>query len=463
MSELSKKSKNEEMLGSAPLGQLLLKFSIPAIVAQIVQAIYNIVDRIYIGQGVDEVALAGLTITFPLMMILTSFGTLIGVGTSAMISIKLGEGKKDEAEKLLGQMILVKVIFFILIPLICYFLLDQIFYALGATEKSIPYAKEYMEIILLGNIFAHLGFGMSGVVRAEGNVFRSMVAMLIGAGANIILDPIFIFGFDMGIKGAAWATNISMFLAMSYCFWHFSSKDSVLKFRFKYLRIYPKNLPKVFSIGLSPFSMQVLGSLVQSFFISAFSMYSVKGEADMMVALFGIINSILFMAIIPVFGLSMGLQPIVGYNFGAKFYGRMASAYKRAIAVAEVLCLFGMACCMVFAPYLIAAFTKEAILIEKGPTYLRLACSGFLFIGVPVMTTTYFQSIGKAWMAILFSLMRQGLMLIPMIYVLPMFFGIKGVWCCGPLSDCLAGIVAIVVTIFEFKKIRKKIEAQAEG
>jgi putative MATE family efflux protein len=458
MSELAK-SQKEEQLGSAPISKLLWQFSIPAVVAQIVQAIYNVVDRLYIGHGVNEAALAGLTLTFPFMMILTSFGTLIGVGTGALVSIKLGEGCKEEAEKLLGQMVLVKIIFFIVIPFICYLLLDKILLLLGGTPSSIPYAVEYMRVILLGNIFAHLGFGMSGIVRAEGNVFRSMVAMLIGAGANIILDPIFIFGFEMGIRGAAWATNISMFLAMAYCFWHFSSKAAVLKFRPRNMRIDIKTLPKVFSIGLSPFSMQMLGSFVQGFFINAFSLYSSsEAEGTMMIALFGIANSIILLAIIPTFGLSMGLQPIIGYNFGAKKYARIAEAMKKAILGGEVLCLIGMLGCMIFAPYLIAAFTSEALLVEKGPHYLRLACSGFMFIAVSIMTTTYFQSIGRAWVAILFAFMRQGLMLIPLIYFLPMIWGIPGVWCAGPVSDCLAGLVALVVIIFELRKISRILE-----
>lgn len=454
MTEL-KKSHNDEQLGSAPIGKLLWQFSIPAVVAQIVQAIYNVVDRLYIGQGVNEAALAGLTLTFPFMMILTSFGTLIGVGTGALVSIKLGEGRKEEAERLLGQMVLVKIIFFIIIPFICFLFLGKILKLLGGTPSSIPYATEYMKIILLGNIFAHLGFGMSGIVRAEGNVFRSMIAMLIGAIANIILDPIFIFGFDMGIAGAAWATNISMFLAMSYCFWHFNSNRAVLRFKPQYMRIDFKTLPKVFSIGLSPFSMQILGSFVQGFFINAFSLYSPsEDEGTMMIALFGIVNSIILLAIIPTFGLSMGLQPIIGYNFGARKNSRIAEAMKKAILGGEVLCLIGMLGCMIFAPYLIAAFTSEEILIMKGPYFLRLACSGFMFIGVSIMTTTYFQSIGRAWVAMIFAFMRQGLMLIPLIYFLPMLFGLQGVWCAGPVSDCLAGIIAIIVVLYELRTIK---------
>lgn len=454
MTEL-KNSHNDEQLGSAPIGKLLWQFSIPAVVAQIVQAIYNVVDRLYIGQGVNEAALAGLTLTFPFMMILTSFGTLIGVGTGALVSIKLGEGRKEEAERLLGQMVLVKIIFFLIIPFICFLFLGKILKLLGGTPSSIPYATEYMKIILLGNIFAHLGFGMSGIVRAEGNVFRSMIAMLIGAIANIILDPIFIFGFDMGIAGAAWATNISMFLAMSYCFWHFNSNRAVLRFKPKYMRIDFKTLPKVFSIGLSPFSMQILGSFVQGFFINAFSLYSPsEDEGTMMIALFGIVNSIILLAIIPTFGLSMGLQPIIGYNFGARKNSRIAEAMKKAILGGEVLCLIGMLGCMIFAPYLIAAFTSEEILIKKGPYFLRLACSGFMFIGVSIMTTTYFQSIGRAWVAMIFAFMRQGLMLIPLIYFLPMLFGLPGVWCAGPVSDCLAGIIAIIVVLYELRAIK---------
>ena len=454
MTEL-KKAQNDEQLGSAPIGKLLWQFSIPAVVAQIVQAIYNVVDRLYIGQGVNEAALAGLTLTFPFMMILTSFGTLIGVGTGALVSIKLGEGRKEEAERLLGQMVLVKIIFFIIIPFICFLFLGKILKLLGGTPSSIPYATEYMKIILLGNIFAHLGFGMSGIVRAEGNVFRSMIAMLIGAIANIILDPIFIFGFDMSIAGAAWATNISMFLAMSYCFWHFNSNRAVLRFKPQYMRIDFKTLPKVFSIGLSPFSMQILGSFVQGFFINAFSLYSPsEDEGTMMIALFGIVNSIILLAIIPTFGLSMGLQPIIGYNFGARKNSRIAEAMKKAILGGEVLCLIGMLGCMIFAPYLIAAFTSEEILIKKGPYFLRLACSGFMFIGVSIMTTTYFQSIGRAWVAMIFAFMRQGLMLIPLIYFLPMLFGLPGVWCAGPVSDCLAGIIAIIVILYELRAIK---------
>ena len=445
-------------LGTERIGKLLRELAVPAMVASLVQALYNVVDRLYIGHIADvgKEALAGLALTFPYMMILASFGTLIGVGTGALVSIRLGEGDSKQAEKLLGQCVAVKILFFITIPVAAYFTLDRTLIFFGGNADTIPYARDYLRIILLGNIFSHLSFGLSAQMRAEGNGNKAMICMIIGAVANIALDPLFIFVFGMGIKGAAHATNLAMFLACCYAFRHFTGGRSAVPLRLRNIRIFPAMIPAVFAIGLSPFILQLVSSAVQVLFNRGFRIHAPDKDAHTLaVAAFIIVNSVIVFILMPIFGIAQGMQPIVGYNFGAKRYGRVAKAWRLAIIYSSALCVAGTLTSVVFAAPLARCFTSDPEMLKLSRWAMRVCCLGLPFVGVGIMSTSYYQSVGKAKKAIVLSLTRQVLMLIPLIWFLPKIFEINGIWFAGPVSDTLSAVLMSTVAWYEFRHLRR--------
>lgn len=326
----------------------------------------------------------------------------------------------------------------------------------GGNAESIPYAREYLQVILIGNIFAHLSFGLSAMMRAEGHSGKAMYCMIIGAVANVILDPIFIFALDMGIQGAAWATNIAMCISCAYAFHHFLGPRCVVPLKLARIRIWPKLLVAVFAIGLSPFLLQLIASGVQICLNTAFRLHAVSVlQNTQAIACSGIINGILIFILQPVFGLSQGLQPVVGYNYGARQYDRVAKAYKLGMLYAAALCTLGTATCLVFAGPLVSCFTTDPDVHRLATWALRVSCAAFPLIGAPIMTTTYFQSVGRPKTAILLSLLRQVVMLIPLIFALPMVFGLRGVWIAGPIADTLSFLIVMTVVTFEFAHLRK--------
>lgn len=418
-------------------------------------ALYNVVDRLFIGRGCGTEAMAGLTLTFPYMMVLASFGVLFGVGSAAILSIRLGERRQDEAEKILGQAIALKLLF-VIFPMIALVFLDQTIHLFGGNAASIPYAHDYLRVILWGNVFAHLGFGMSAFMRAEGNAHKSMIAMLIGAVANVILDPLFIFTFGMGIRGAAWATNIAMFLSACYGFAHFLGPRCHVQLHFRNIRLWASRLGPVLAIGLSPFLLQLVASLAQVSFNHAFRMWAESPHAaNVAIAASGANNGVLLFVLMPVFGLTQGMQPIVGYNYGARNYDRVARAFKLAMIATTAICAIGTTFCMVFASPLASAFTKAPDVHALARWALRVACMAFPFIGVPITSTTYFQAIGRAKVAIVLSFLRQALLLIPLIFLLPVLFGARAIWFASPISDFASAIVVFVVVAFELRRLQR--------
>lgn len=449
-------------LGTENVGRLLWRLAIPAIVAQSVTAMYNLVDRLFIGQMLGRDAMAGLTLTFPYMLILASFGTLVGVGTGAMVSIRLGERRPDDAEKLLGQMVCLKVLFFVTIPVLAFIFLDETLMLLGGSAASIPYAREYMRIILVGNIFSHLAFGLSSIMRAEGNATQSMTCMIVGAVSNIILDALFVCVLKLGIGGAAWATNIAMFLSMMFALHHFSNHGGgIIKVRLKYIRLWRGMLGRVLAIGLSPFAMQLMASVIQTSFIKAFSIFAENQDlADLQTAAVGIVNGIGLFALMPVFGLSQGLQPIVGFNYGAGSLRRVRDSYVCGIRAATLLCTLAFGICMIFAGTLVSWFCREEMLAGISSRALRVSCLAYPFIGLNIMSTTYFQSIGHPHVAIVLSLLRQAIVLVPLVFILPIFMGVAGVWWAMPVSDFVSFAVTCVVVVFEFRRLARLQETQ---
>ena len=455
--------KQLERLGTEPVGRLLKELAVPAAVGMIVNALYNVVDRFFIGQGCGRDAIAGVALAFPFMMILVAFGTLIGVGSGALMSIKLGERNRVDAEKVLGQCVAVKLLFFLTLPFLGIWFLDPLLPLFGATPEAIPAAREYLRIILYGNVFSHLAFGLSNLMRAEGNARHSMHCMIVGAVANTILDPIFIFGFGMGVAGAAWATNIAMALSCAYAFRHYLARNSVVRLRLGRIRIYPRMLLPVFAIGLSPFAIQLMASVVNVAFNRAFTKWADGSEAATVeIAAMGIVNCVLFLLLMPVFGLTQGMQPIVGYNHGAKRFDRVREAYTFCMKAATLLCLGITLAVAALAWPITRGFTTDPALLAAGTRGLRLFCCAFVGIGAPIVTITYFQSIGRPAAAIILSLLRQAGLLLPLIVGLPYVWGVTGIWLAGPVSDVLSTAITCAVIAVELRRLKKGMREPAD-
>lgn len=453
---------NIARLGHNNIGKLLAEFSIPAVIGTVVNALYNVVDRLFIGQGCGLHAIAGITLSFPFMVVLVAFGTLIGVGSGALLSLKLGEGRRDDAEKVLGQCVAVKVLFGLTLPFIALLFLDRLLRLFGGTPEAIPYAREYLQIVLFGNMFAHLSFGLSNLMRAEGNAKQSMLCMLLGAGLNILLDPLFIFGFKMGIVGAAWATNIAMFCSAAYAFRYYLSRASVVRLRFCRIRIYPRLLTRVFAIGLSPFVIQLMIALINIIFNNSFLKWADSTQAATVeIAALGIANSVGFLLLMPVMGMTQGMQPILGFNYGAKQFERVRDTYKLCLTIATALCALVTLFVMVSAWPIVRCFTRDALLLAAGTRGLRIYCSAFTVIGMPIVTITYFQAVGRPALGIVLSLLRQLGLLVPLILLLPHFWRVTGIWLASPVSDVLSSAITAFAVVAEFRHLHRLIAVHA--
>ena len=419
-------------------GRLLLHYAVPAVVGTMVNSLYNIVDRIYIGHGVGSLAISGLTLTFPIMMFLQAFGMLVGSGSAARISIFLGEKEKDRAENVLGNaLILIFIISFFTITLSMVFLKDLLIW-FGGSENTIPYATDYLYIIIPTNILTSLSFGFNAIMRASGYPKKAMFTMLIGAVLNIILDPIFIFVFDMGIRGAAIATVISMTVSAAFVMHHFISKESLIRFRKKYFKLDWQVIGHIVSIGISPFSIQLGGSLVNV--VMNNSLYTYGG--DLALGAIGIIVSFAMLLVMLVIGISQGMQPIVGFNYGAGHHHRVMETLRLVIITSTGIMGLGWLCSLFIPEVIVKGFTSDPELVAITTNGLRLDFALLIVVGSQIAINHFFQSIGVAWKTILLSLSRQMIFLIPALFILPPMLGLNGVWLAAPLSDGLATITA---------------------
>lgn len=452
-------------LGIEGIGKLLLRFSIPAIIGMLVNALYNIVDRIYIGhigQGIGEKALAGIGITMPISTIIMAFGMLVGVGASTLVSIRLGEKNKESAEKILGLAFLLEVLVSIFTSILGILFLTPILKVFGADTNNIFYAKEYITVIIAGAVCQNIGFGINSIIRSEGNPKVAMKTMLVGALLNVILDPIFIFnsltvfgfkiniGLGLGIKGAAIATVISSTASAILVMHYFlnTKSGSVLKLKKSNLKLNKKLTLEILSIGLSPFSMQLAASAVSALYNRGLLEYG--GQTA--VAAMSIISSIIMLILMPIFGVNQGAQPILGYNYGAKQYDRVKKTLKLAIAAGITIASIGFIAVQFFPHILFMAFAKDAPeLIELGSRGIRIDLMFLPIVGYQIVASNYFQAIGKAKISILLSFLRQVIVLIPIILILPKFLGLTGLW----LSQAIADIVAALITsYFLYKEMR---------
>ena len=439
-------------LGTRPVGKLLLQYAMPAIVAMTAASLYNIIDRVFIGQVVGPMAISGLAITFPFMILAAAFGAAVGVGAATTISVKLGQKDYESAENTLGNTITLNLIIGLAFGGICLLFLDPILRFFGASDTTLPYARDFMQIILAGNVFSHMYFGMNAVLRAASKPRMAMFATIFTVAMNILLDAVFILWWHWGIKGAAFATVISQVLALCWQMKLFSNKNELLHLKRGIYKLKANLVRNIISIGISPFLMNACACVIVIFINNQL----VKFGGDIAVGAYGIANSIAMIFIMFVIGLNQGMQPIAGYNYGAQQYGRMMRVVKLSIITAICIMLTGWALAM-FAPYYCARmFTKDPELIKGSIKAIQIIMMMYPFIGCQMVITNFFQCIGKVKISIFLSLSRQLLFLLPLLVLLPNFYGINGVWASMPTSDLISVIVAISIMTVYLRRFKKE-------
>ena len=442
--------KTPTALGTESIGKLLMQYAVPAIIAMTASSLYNMVDSIFIGHGVGTMALSALALTFPLMNLGTAFGALVGVGAATLISVKLGQKDYDTAQRVLGNVFVLNILLGLAFTVIVFPFLNPILYFFGGSDETVEYARQFMEIILLGNVVTHLYLGLNAVLRASGHPKQAMYATIATVAINTILAPIFIFMFDWGIRGAAIATVSAQVIALLWQLKQFNNANELLHFRRGIFRLKRKIVFDSLAIGMSPFLMNLAACLIVILINQGLKKYG----GDLAIGAFGIVNRLVFIVVMIVMGLNQGMQPIAGYNFGAKLYDRVNKVLKLTIIYATCVTTFGFLVGMLAPNLVVGIFTSDAELTELSATGLRITVMFFPIIGFQMVTSNFFQSIGMAGKAIFLSLTRQMLILLPCLLILPQFFGVAGVWYSMPVSDLLASLIALVMLVCQFRKFR---------
>ena len=441
-------------LGTKPVGRLLAQYALPAIIAMTASSLYNIIDRAFIGQIVGPDAIAGLGITFPFMNLSAAFGAAIGVGSSTCISVKLGQKDYDTAENLLGNTVTLNLIVGLLVGGLGLLFLDPILYFVGASEVTIPYARSFMQIILLGNVFTHMYFGMNAVLRSAGKPKHAMYATIFTVVMNILLDMLFIWVLHWGIRGAAVATIISQILALCWQMNLFADQRQMLHLKRGIYRLKKELVDNIISIGISPFLMNACACIVVIFINNQLVRYG----GDIAVGAYSIANGIGMMFVMFVMGVNQGMQPIAGYNYGSLQYDRLLRVLTLSIIAATLIMTGGWLIAMFLPYYCARLFTKDPTLIQMSITGIRIFMLMFPIIGFQMVVTNFFQCIGKVKVSIFLSLSRQLLFLLPMLAVLPLFWKVNGVWASMPVSDFIAALVAFIVMNRYMHKFKKEIK-----
>ena len=439
-------------LGTKPVGKLLAQYALPAIIAMTAASLYNIIDRVFIGQVVGPMAISGLAITFPFMNLAAAFGAAVGVGASTTISVKLGQKDYESAENILGNTITLNLIVGLAFGGICLLFLDPILRFFGASDATLPYARDFMRVILAGNVFSHMYFGMNAVLRAASKPRMAMFATIFTVGMNILLDVVFILWWHWGIKGAAFATIISQVLALCWQMKLFTNKSELLHLKRGIYKLKSNLVRNIISIGISPFLMNACACVIVIFINNQL----VRFGGDMAVGAYGIANSIAMIFVMFVIGLNQGMQPIAGYNYGAQQYDRMMRVVKLSIITAVCIMLTGWSLAM-FAPYhCTRMFTTDPELIKGSIKAIHIIMMMFPLIGSQMVITNFFQCIGKVKISIFLSLSRQLLFLLPLLAILPNFYGINGVWASMPTSDFIAVVVAVTIMLVFLRRFKKE-------
>ena len=451
-------------LGTERIRKLLMQYAVPAVVAMTASSLYNMVDSIFIGHGVGPLAISGLALTFPLMNLAAAFGSLVGVGAATLISMRLGQRDYATAQRVLGNVVMLNLLLGVGFGVVALLFLDPILYFFGASDATIGYAREYMTVILLGNVITHMYLGLNSVLRASGHPRKAMYATINTVIINTILDPIFIYGFGWGIRGAAIATVLAQIISLVWQFRLLSDRSELIHFRRGIYRLRRRIVRDVLAIGMSPFLMNLTACFIVILINKGLKTYG----GDLMIGAYGIVNRLAFVFVMIVMGVNQGMQPIAGYNFGAQQYDRVLRVLKLTIVCAVGITTAGFLVGE-FAPRLaVSLFTSDEELIRLSVEGMRIVFIFFPIIGFQMVATNFFQSIGMAGKAIFMSLSRQLLFLMPGLIFLPRFFEVStpwdgswGVWCAMPLSDFLATVVAFFMLTHQLRKFRAELSARS--
>lgn len=447
------KKGNATELGTQPIGKLLMQYAIPAIIAMTASSLYNMVDSIFIGQGVGPLAISGLAITFPFMNLGAAFGAMVGVGASTLISVKLGQKDYTTAQTVLGNVVTLNVIIGVAFSILTLLFLDPILYFFGASEDTIGYARDYMQIILAGNIFTHMYLGLNAVLRASGHPQKAMYATINTVIINTVLDPLFIYRFDWGIRGAAIATIIAQVISLVWQFKLLANKNELLHLHKGIYRLQSKIVKNIIAIGLSPFCMNVASCFIVIFINKGLKEY----DGDLAIGAYGIVNRLVFICVMIVMGITQGMQPIAGYNYGAQQFQRVTKVLKLSIWGATAVTTLTFLVGELMPELAVSLFTTDEGLINRAATGFHIVVIFFPIVGFQMVTSNFFQSIGLASKAIFLSLTRQLLFLLPMLIILPLFMGANGIWWSMPISDCLASLVAAILLYKQMKSFKTNV------
>lgn len=445
--------KKHQLMGTEKITKLLVQFSLPAIIGMLVNALYNIVDRIYIGniENVGHIAIAGVGITFPVVIFVFGFSILIGLGAATNASLNLGRKKKEEAGRFLGVAVSFGFIVSLILMVFVLWKLEWLVNILGGSDKTGIYAAQYLKILAYGFPAAVVGYVANASIRSDGNPKMAMATLLIGAITNIALDPIFIFYLKMGVKGAAWATIISQYVSGIWAIYYFTSKFSGMKLYLKNLKLDFGKIKSISSLGSAPFAIQIGASVVNYTYNSTLKIYG----GDTAIGAMAIVQAVITFISMPIFGINQGLQPILGYNYGAKLYSRVKEALFKAIFAATVLCVIDFLAIQFLSKYFINIFTHEKELVRIASIGLRIQTFMLPIVGFQIIASIYFQAIGKPKMSFFMSLTRQIIVLIPCILIMSKLFGVEGVWFAGPTADFIATVVTFIFIKMELKHLKE--------
>ena len=442
-----------ERLGSGSISSLLLTFSAPAVVGMVAQALYNLVDRVFVGQRLGALGIAGTTLAFPVMMVLMALSMLIGYGAAALVSIRLGEQRRDAAEEVLGHAAILLLLAAALLTTAGLTLLHPLLQVVGASAQSQPYARDYLQIILGGCVFQVVGFGLNAVIRAEGSPQVAMYSLLIGALLNTLLNPLFLFGLGWGMRGAAAATVLAQAVSAVWVVSHFVWGRSLLKFHARNLRLRFNICASIVAAGSPLFAMQMAGSVVNALLYNRLRLYG----SDVAISAMGIVHAVAMFFAMPIFGLNQGAQPIIGYNYGAARFDRVRKTLRLAILCATAICVSGYGVAMWAPAHVVMLFSRQdQQLMAVGTRAIQIALALFPIVGFQIVSSSYFQAVGKPKHALFLGLSRQVLLLIPAIIVLPRFFGLDGLWIAFPAADLCSSLVTAVWLWFELRHLRDR-------
>ena len=441
------------LMGEQNIFSLLVKFSVPAVAGMMVQALYNVVDRIYIGRAVGSLGIAATTVSMPIMMLGFGFALMIGIGANALVSIRLGEKRQDLAEKVMGNTCVMLLITSVILTVLGYIFLQPALRLFGATDSIMPYATPYMRIIVAGWVFQMVGFGLNNFIRGEGNPKIAMLTMFIGAFANMILDPIFIFGFGWGMEGAAIATIIAQIISAVWVLYYFLGGQSLLKIRPKYFRLERSLVLRILAIGSPPFVMHVIDSGMSAIWNNQLKYHG----GDLAISMMGVIISFMMMNFMFIIGVAQGTQPIIGYNYGARQFDRVEKVLFQGILVVTVSGFLAWATVMIFPAQLVSLFNKEdQALIELGERAIRIFFFMLPVLGFQALSSMFFQSIGKAGHSMFLILSRTVLFSVPGILLLPYYFGLDGVWLSTPVSMFSSSLLTAALLFYTLVQLNRE-------